>query len=212
MPPGGLAERRGISAHFQSVIRHFGGQVDVLDEPMQTRSNLAAGIEYHFLPELNMLNRVTLSSYYMLALELSPTNTIQYDKGFALHNTLGFENKWVKLNAGWFHGKTFFAPMGDYLFQSISELDSSYTCDIRNLITSKFLFSQQIIRGINMGARFEAYYDLPRHALDYSYGLNISVNASFLRKKSNTKPSDMAFVSRTESYRNLPCINNCTST
>ena len=108
--PGGLAERRGISAHFQSVIRHFGGQVDVLDEPMQTRSNLAAGIEYHFLPELNMLNRVTLSSYYMLALELSPTNTIQYDKGFALHNTLGFENKWVKLNAGWFHGKTFFAP------------------------------------------------------------------------------------------------------
>jgi hypothetical protein len=114
---------------------------------------------------------------------LSPTNTIPYDKGFALHNTIGFENKSVKLNAGWFHGETFFAPMGDYLFQSISGLDSSYTCDIRDLVTSKFLFSQQIIKGVNMGARFEAYYDLQRHSLDYSYGLNISVNACLFEKK-----------------------------
>ena len=181
--PNGLAENKGVSAHFQSVIRHFGGQVDVLDEPMQTRSNLAFGAEYAFLPSLTYLNRITLASYYILALELSPTNTIEYDKGSAFHSTVGVENKWVKLNAGWFHGNKFFAPMGDYLFQSISELDSTYTCDTRDLVTSKFLFSQQIIKGVNMGARFEAYYDLQRHSLDYSYGLNISVNASFFEKK-----------------------------
>jgi len=180
--PGGIAENKGISAHFQSIIRHFGGQVDVLEAPMETRSNLAAGLEYAFLTSSPIVNRITLSSYYMLALELSPTNTIEYDKGSAIHSTIGFENKWVKLNAGWFHGETFFAPMGDHLFQSISELDHTYTNDTRDLITSKFIFSRQIMKGVNTGFRFESYYDQHRHALDYSYGLNISVNASLFEK------------------------------
>ena len=172
-----LTEKRGLSIHFQSIIHHFGGQVDVLDTPMETRSNLTAGLEYAFVPDLTYLKRITLASYYISALELSPTNTIAYDKGFGLHNTIGFENNWLKINTGWFHCEKFFAPMGDNLFQSITQFDTGYTKDIRDLITSKLLLSHQIVKGVDLGVRFESYYDLDRHWNDFSYGLNISVNA-----------------------------------
>jgi len=182
-----LAETRGLSLHFQSIIHHFGGQVDVLDTPLQTRTNLSAGLEYAFLTDLNCLKRITLASYYIQALELSPTNIISYDKGFAVHNTIGFENNWLKLNAGWFHGEKFFAPMGDNLFQSITQFDTGYTKDIRDLITSKLLLSHEVVKGVDLGVRFESYYDVDRHWTDFSYGLNISVNAKVFEHTTKAK-------------------------
>lgn len=185
--PGGFSTNRGLSIHLQSIINHFGGQVTTLETPMQTRANLAGGLEYAFLLPLPYLKRIVLSSYYLEAREMSPTNTIQYDKGFATYNTLGFENKYVKLNAGWFHGEKYFAPMGDYLFQSISELNPSYTCNTRNLVTSKLLLNKDITKGVNFGLRFESYLDLHRHWLDFSYGMNISVNGSVFEKTLKSK-------------------------
>ena len=183
----GLAENRGLSLHFQSIIHHLGGQVDVLDEPMETRSNLAAGLEYAFLPDLDYLKKITLASYYIRALELSPTNTIAYNKGFGFQNTIGFENNWMKLKTGWFHGEKFFAPLGDNLFQSITQFDTGYTQDIRELITSKLLLSHAIIKGVDLGFRFESYYDLDRKWNDFSYGLNISVNAKVFEHTTKAK-------------------------
>jgi len=182
-----FTEKRGLSLHFQSIIRHFGGQVDVLDVPMETRTNLAAGLEYAFLTKINFLKQITLASYYIKALELSPTNTISYDAGYGLHSTIGFENNWMKINAGWFHGYNYFAPMGDYLFQSISQFDTGYTKDIRDLITAKLLLSHQVVKGVDFGIRFESYYDNDRKSNDFSYGLNISVNASVFEHATKAK-------------------------
>jgi len=170
-------ENRGLSAHFQSIIHHFGGQVDNSENPLQSRANIAAGLKYAFVPGLKVLERLTLSSFYIQALELSQINTIPFESGFALHNTLAFENKWAKLSTGWFHGEYFFAPMGDYLFQSVSQFNDWYVGEKRDLITSKLLIGHDILKGVNFGFRLESYYDLQRKTNDFSYGLNISVNA-----------------------------------
>jgi len=169
-------ENRGLSAHFQSIIHHFGGQIDISDNPLQSRANLAAGLKYIFVPGSKPLDRLTLSSFYIQAMELSQTNTIPFESGFALHNAITFENKWVKLSIGWFHGEYFFAPMGDYLFQSVSQLNNWYVGEKRDLITPKLLIGHDIMKGLNFGFRIESYYDLQRNANDFSYGLNISVN------------------------------------
>lgn len=170
------AENRGLSVHFQSIIHHFGGQVDVTDTPIETRSNVAAGLKYAFVPGYKILNRVTLSSFYIRAMELSHTNKIPFKSGLATHNTITFENKWIKLGTGWFHGDDYFAPKADFLFQSISQFDNYYTTKGRDLITSKFVFGNEITKGVNLSVRFESYYDLQRQWNDFSYGLNISVN------------------------------------
>lgn len=177
-----LSENRGLSAHFQSIIHHFGGQVDNSDSPLQSRANIAAGVKYTFVPGYKILDRITLSSFYIQALELSQTNTIQYNSGFGTENTITFENKWAKLSTGWFHGEYFFAPMGDYLFQSVSQFNDWYVGEKRDLITSKLLLGHQIMQGVSIGFRIESYYDTQRKSNDFSYGLNISVNTTVFEK------------------------------
>ena len=176
-------KNKGFSAHFQSIIHHFGGQVDNVDVPIQTRANLAAGLKYAFLPDSKILERITLSSFYIQALEMSQTNLMPFRSGFSVHNTVTLENSWIKLSTGWFHGEYFFAPMGDYLFQSISQFNTWYVGDKRDLVTSKLLIGHQIMKGVDLGIRYESYYDVQRKTQDFSYGLNISVNAKVFEKK-----------------------------
>jgi len=171
-----LNENRGLSTHFHSIIHHFGGQVDNSDSPLQSRANIAAGLKYIFVPGKKAVQRLTLSSFYIQALELSQTNTIPFESGFALQNMITIDNQWLKIGTGWFHGEYFFAPLGDYLFQSVSQLNNWYIGEKRDLITSKLLIGHNIIKGINLGFRFESYYDLQRKSNDFSYGLNINVN------------------------------------
>jgi len=177
-----MAEKRGLSTHVQSIFTHIGGQVNNSDIPMQQRANIAAGIKYSFAPGSKALDRLTLSSFYIQALEISQTNTIPFESGFALHNTIILENKWGKLSTGWFHGEYYFAPKGDYLFQSVSQFNSWYVGEKRDLITSKVLLSHDIVKGVNFGFRIESYYDLQRSTNDFSFGLNISVNAKVFEK------------------------------
>ncbi len=182
------AEKRGLSIDFQSIIHHFGGQVDASENPIQTRSNIAGGLRYTFVPGLKMLDRITLSSFYIRAMELSHTNTIPFKSGFATHNTLTFTNKWIQIGTGWFHGDDYFAPKADYLFQSVSQFGDFYTTKGRDLITSKFLFGNEITKGVTLSIRYESYFDLQRKWNDFSYGLNISVNEKvFERKPKNRK-------------------------
>ncbi len=181
------SENRGLSANLQSLIHHFGGQVDISDKPIQTRSNVAVGLDYAFLPGLKALNRITLSSYYIRAFEQSHLNTLPFSSGYAVHNKVTFENKWVKLSTGWYHGDKYFAPKADYLFQSVSQLSDYYTTEGRDLITSKFLFGNEITKGVNLSFRFESYYDIQRKWNDFSYGLNISVNAEVFQHKAKKK-------------------------
>jgi len=178
----GIVESRGLSAHFQSILTHIGGQVNDSDVPMQQRANIATGLKYTFVPGRKTLDRVILSSFYIQALELSQTNTLPFESGFALHNTITLENKWAKLCTGWFHGEYFFAPQGDYLFQSVSQFNDWYVGEKRDLITSKILLGHEIYKGIDFGFRIESYYDLQRNENDFSFGLNISVNGEIFEK------------------------------
>ena len=177
-----IDNNRGLSLHFQSVIHHFGGQVDNSDNPLQSRSNLAVGFRYSVLPASKLLKKISLSSFYIQALELSQTNTIPFNSGFGVHSVITFENDWIKLNSGWFHGEYFFAPLGDYLFLSISQFNDWYVGEKKDLVTSKLLIGHQIMKGVDFGIRFESYYDLKQKRNDFSYGLNVSVNAKVFEK------------------------------
>ena len=129
------------------------------------------------------MTRLAFSSFYLQAMELSQTNTIPFESGFALQNSITVENDWAKLSTGWFHGEYFFSPMGDYLFQSVSQLNNWYIGEKRDLITSKLFLGHQITKGVSFGFRLESYYDLQSKSIDFSYGLNVSVNATVFEKK-----------------------------
>lgn len=165
----------------QSIIHHFGGQVDNSESLLQTRGNIAAGINYTINLNSRYLQSIRFASWYFQALELSHTNTLPYRSGYATMNGFDFSNKYFKLGSAWFHGEYFFAPLGDQMFQSVSGLNDWYTDDKRDLISSKLAFEYPIFKGIKFGFRIESYFDIERKNHDFSYGINLLIDRSIIK-------------------------------
>ena len=84
---------------------------------------------------------------------------------------------------GYWYGDYFIAPRGEPLFQSVSQKYTGYVEPQKQLIVSKLFFQKAINKDINLGIRFESYYDLLNDNFDFSYGLHIVFNRSFFLKK-----------------------------
>ena len=169
-----------LSLNLQGIIHHYGGQVINSDSPLQTRLNLAPGLEISCRPFQLNKTRCILASYLIQAADQSGTITIPYRKGWASYSFVTIRHRSVSLSAALFHGEYYFAPLGDNLFQSISELNNWYARDTRNLLNGKFTFDHKIARGVKIGIRFESYYDLEKKNVDFWYGMNIKTDAGWL--------------------------------
>jgi len=86
---------------------------------------------------------------------------------------------------GYWHGEDFIAPLGETLFQSVSEIDPHLYIQNRNLITGKLWYNKTIMKGAVIEARFEEYYDIDSGHFDYSYGVWLRINSSFFLTKAD---------------------------
>ncbi len=172
-------KERGLVADFQSLIYHEGGQIGWRETPLITRANMVGGLQYLMKPGHSLLNRLSLSAYYIQALELSPTNLLPYNKGYGLFGSIEASNNWAMTSVSYFNGQFFFAPLGDRLFQSVSDHLPWYFQHSRNLILNKIMFQHNPFEFIHLGFRFESYYDLDDKRFDFSYGFNISLDPIF---------------------------------
>ncbi|HNX45026.1 MAG TPA: hypothetical protein PKI35_11365 [Bacteroidales bacterium] len=168
-----------VKACLQSVIHHHGGQVDVMDTPLQTRLNIAPGLIVGYSPDSRFVTGASLSAWLVQALDQSPTPTLRYLRGYGIYTAATAENPWATVMAAWWHGKDYFSPLGDYLFQSVSELDPFYHRNTRDLLNMKLLLNREIARGVKAGFRFETYHDLRKNQIDFCYGLNILAQAGW---------------------------------
>jgi hypothetical protein len=169
-----------LNLNLQGIIHHLGGQVDQSNSPLETRLNLAPGIEFHYWPTPSVKSRVILAAYLVQAVDQSGKGTLPYKKGWASYSFLTIGHQSLSLTAAWFHGEYYFAPLGDHMFQSVSELNNWYISDTRNLLNGKFLFDKKITNGIKLGIRFESYYDPQLKRFDYCYGMNLKADADWL--------------------------------
>lgn len=176
-----LTKNSQISAHLQAVIYHTGGQVDASDDLIKTRANLAPGFELRIIPEKADLSIIG-KAYYVQALDLSQTPQLPYLKGYGLWLSVTGLYKGFFAMAGFWNSEYYFAPMASTLFQSISDLNSWYHNDSRQLFLGKFGYNKSLTHNIKMGIRCETYYDLPEKRNDFSIGLNIMLNPEIFLK------------------------------
>ncbi len=174
------AEDNPHSLHvaLQGIIHHYGGQVDLSDAPLQTRLNLAPGLAYKHLSDNNQ--GFTFSTFIIQASDPSGTVTIPYKKGFASYSMAMTSYKFISVGLSYFHGEYYFSPLGDPIYQSISSLNNWYTSDIRNIAGGKIIMDKELLKGVRMGFRSEAFYDMQTKNFNFNYGLNIRANASWL--------------------------------
>ncbi|MFO7922968.1 MAG: hypothetical protein R6U58_04680 [Bacteroidales bacterium] len=180
---GSSEGRFRVALPLQLLATHKGGQIDASGERLQTLVNFAAGVVMDWHVEGEVIEMVGFRGYMTGFKDLSKEFQYPYENGWGIYPNIFVKGRWLEGGVGYWRGNQFVAPRGEPLFQSVSPVNPDIAADHRELLTSKIIFNRNLLRGINMGVRFEVYYDLPAGQFDHSGGLHIVVDERFFITK-----------------------------
>jgi len=172
-----------ISFPFQGTIEHHGGQINNNNENTKTIFNAAYGLNIMYSPENKYLKKIEANTYYLIYNDLSPNPAQIYKDGYAFYNTISFDAGCPILTLGYWYANEYISPLGNPIFQSVSDYKFYIEEPERQLITVDLSYRKEIFYNINFGIRLQTYYDIITTKLDYNYGLYIIFNKEFFLKK-----------------------------
>ncbi|MCB2194291.1 MAG: hypothetical protein KQH79_00430 [Bacteroidetes bacterium] len=172
-----------ISVPFQNLIRHEGGQINSnSEEPLTTIFNNATGLSYSRPIHSKFLHHLDLTTYVVNYQDLSPEKRQMYIDGTASYTTLELTNNHIDLTLGYWYGEQFVAPIGTPIFESYSRTKFYVEEPIRQLAIGKISYQKNVFNGINLGFRFEGFYDLLGSNLEYTWAAMVVFNEKFFLK------------------------------
>lgn len=172
-----------ISIPLQATASHKGGQINVVNAPIQTIVNSSAGISFRGLFPESHFKSIEFSQYFLGFNDLSHTRKLPFQNGWASYTNLIAEWRSLIIGAGYWYGDQYITSRGRPVFQSVSVINPGYFEYTRQLITSKILLNKRLGREVKIGLRFETYYDLANRTFDYTYGIHIIYSQRFFLLK-----------------------------
>ena len=172
-----------VEVPLQVLVNHKGGQIDTSGERMQNLVNFAGGVHVELDVDHSFINMVSFRGYMAGFKDLSNELRYPWDNGRGFYPNLVVTTRWLEAGAGYWAGRRFVAPRGEPLFQSVSAVDHLLAEEHREMITSKIIINRRLLRGVDMGLRFEVYYDLPAGRFDHSGGFHILIDQRFFITK-----------------------------
>ncbi len=184
-----MHDRHGfsLSIPLQFLVAHRGGQLAPSPhKPISSIFNGLTGLKLAY--RFSEKSRITFEPQFLLYKGLNlpsqgEANAQPFKNGWGSYTTFTYQYSRLHVMAGYWYAERFISPHGEYLFQSVSEIDPDFSQAKRELLTTKVWINKTIYHSIKLEARFESYYDLMTHNLDYSYGLYIVMNESFFLTK-----------------------------
>jgi hypothetical protein len=175
--------RLQVQIPIQTLIMHRGGMHTIIDAHVQTYLNYVYGINLEYRLAGKVFQNLAFRGYMVNYQDLSYVGEEPFKQGSGFYPNILVEGRILDLMLGYWNAHRFIAPRGEYLFQSVSKVDSSFSEAQRRLLNFKFAIHHTISKGIEMGARLEAYMDLTHKNIDYTYTLFIAFNRKlFLRE------------------------------
>lgn len=172
-----------LSVPFQNTVRHHGGQINSNNEPLVTIFNNATGLQLTKNYPDCFFHTLKTSAYVANYQDLSPTKQQMFIDGTAFYSTLEFFHNNFNFLLGYWYGKQFIAPLGNPLYETYSRTNIFVEEPIRQLLTAKINYHQNIANGIFLNVRLEPFMDLMSGNIEYSYGLIIILKENFFLKK-----------------------------
>lgn len=166
----------------QVTIKHKGGQVIAVDEPLTTHTNWATGFNIVMNRRSDILRRLMFDFYYAGFTDFSPQKRMAFKNGYGMYSIVTANIASFTSSLGYWRGRQFIAPHGEPLFQSVSFTDPSISKPDRYVITFKTSYLKQIFRNVSFGAYFESYYDIKLSQMDYDYGISMALSGDLLLK------------------------------
>jgi len=170
-----------LSIPFQNLIRHEGGQINSnRSAPLKTIYNSAVGLSYLKTTHSKYIHNIRLSSYWVNYQDLSITKQQMFIDGEGSYSTLELFNNSIDFLLGYWYGKQFVAPSGNPLFESYSRTNIFIEEPKRSIIMGKVSYHKDIVAGLNLGFRFDSFYDMDDSNLEYFWSILIVFNDKFL--------------------------------
>lgn len=172
-----------LSIPFQNLVRHEGGQINSNnDEPLTTIFNNATGL--HFSKPINheLIHKFDFTSYIVNYQDLSPNKRQMYIDGTASYTTLELTNSNFDFLVGYWYGKQYIAPIGNPIYETYSRTKFFVEEPVRQLVIGKLNYQKDVFNGINLGVRFETFYDILGSNIEYTWAVMVVINEKFFLK------------------------------
>lgn len=169
-----------LSIPFQNLIRHEGGQINSnRSATLTTIYTNALGLSFDQKINWKYLHKYKLSSYWVNYQDLSPTKKQLFIDGDGSYSTLELFNKHFDALLGYWYGHQFISPTGNPLYESRSRENIFIEEPYRSVVVGKLSYQNAIYKGINLGFRFDSYYDTHDSNLEYSWSIMVVINEKF---------------------------------
>ncbi len=172
-----------LSIPFEMLANHEGGQIDTSPDNVMTKINMASGLKWE---HKTTASRIKL--WYVKMMAYFFTNSLSkrdylFKNGYALYPTFGFATQKSKFSIGYYTPYHFETPNASILFSSSLYPEDKYFSKRNNLLTAKYQFSENLTKGIDLGAEINTYYQFTNHKLHYDFAVYVSMNLDFFLKK-----------------------------
>jgi len=177
--------RFSLSVPLQLLIHHHGGQIDdTSDEPMIVLGNLATGLCTNLKTGDGWFKSVGLDVFAAGYRDRYSDEALRpFDRGWGIYPVLHADISFFRCLIGYWYAENFYAFQGEPLFGSFNPFNPLRQLPTRHLLTFKFAFEKQVLKGVSVGAYWESYTDLNLAQTDYSFGVHLRFNHQFLLKK-----------------------------
>lgn len=159
---------------IQLLYSHKGGQYDVLNEPLTSLTNSAAGLSFAYKHDGRLLKNIVFDNYYLNYKDVSGTKRQPYNEGNGFLSHLLFDFKDVGIDIRYWNSSGYITPRGLSLFGSVSEKYPGLSEKHRELVIVSFIYDKEIAKNLFFNFRITPYKDLLEKmssgtGLEYSY-------------------------------------------
>lgn len=179
--PNTFNVNNGLTLQFYGLAVHNGGQIDSTNLKVTTMFNIGMGVGYAIPTFGKSVSGVEVMGF--ISSDKSPNPVSKYQNGRAFYPKVFIEWPQFRAEFGYWKSSKFVNPRGEELFGSYSTIRSQFDEKERNLITAKLIYSKEVTKGFNVGARFDTYYDYNASIIDWAFTLKISFNKNILLKR-----------------------------
>lgn len=175
-----------VDLPLQVVVGHQGGQIDVVDNEVITRFNMAGGLTLEGA-RTGFINGWGIKAY--AASFSTNANSPVFDNGVGV-----YINPYVKTKVGltvmasYWNGDRYQSIQGSPLYASVNELYPNRIDEKRDFLMLRFLYDVKVTDGLTLSARAEPFYDSYAQELEYSFGLYLNFSERFFLLNAKKNP------------------------
>lgn len=182
-----------LSLPLQTVLYHKGGQIDAVDDPLESFMNNSAGFSLSIpVNESRILKAVRSDNHYVSFVDFSFEKQQPYTNGHGLYLNLIFDLKWFSFMTSYWYGNSFMSIKGAPLYQSVSHnfKNPDYLEQYRKLLIFRLSHDVKIFDNFYLTSRFEPFFDPNNDNFEFSHSFYLNYRPDFYLFKVKNRRND----------------------